>query len=90
MVTAQPASRFLRPHHTVSILNQLRLSRIKNEMLLAAKKGEIYHLWWHPHNFGTHPQESMAALQSIVVAYKSLAATYGFQSQSMNQVPWES
>ena len=89
-VQGQPASRFLRPHHSQSLLNSMRLQRIIQEMTHAAKSGDLYHLWWHPHNFGTHPQESMAALQTIVTAYKSLAATYGFQSQSMNQVPWES
>ena len=68
----------------------MRLQRIVQEMTHAAKNGAIYHLWWHPHNFGTHPQESMAALQTIVAAYQTLAATYGFQSQSMHQVPWES
>lgn len=87
MVTAQPASRFLRPHHSVSILNQLRLSRIKNEMLLAAKKGEIYHLWWHPHNFGDYPKQSMEALMEIAKWYVHLHQKYGFESVTMAALP---
>lgn len=87
MVTAQPASRFLRPHHSVSILNQLRLSRIKNEMLLAAKKGEIYHLWWHPHNFGDYPKQSMEALIEIAKWYIHLHQKYGFESVTMATLP---
>ena len=88
-VQGQPASRFLRPHHSQNPLNVIRLQRIIHEMTFAAQKGEIYHLWWHPHNFGTHPQESMAALQSIVAAYKKLADTYGYQSKSMHQLARE-
>lgn len=86
-VTAQPASRFLRPHHSVTLLNQLRLSRIKDEMLLAAKKGEIYHLWWHPHNFGDFPKQSMEALQEIAKCYVHLHQKYGFESVTMAALP---
>jgi len=82
----QPASRFLRPHHQVAILNTLRLQRIQSEMTYAAQHGEVYHLWWHPHNFGTYPQESMEALQVILATFKKLEATYGFQSKSMQQL----
>lgn len=83
IVTAQPASRFLRPHHSVGLLNSLRLNRIKSEMLAAAKRGEIYHLWWHPHNFGDHPKESMEALQEIAKWYSHLQAKFGFESVTM-------
>ena len=47
------ASRFLRPYsHNLAFLNGMRLNRIKREMIHAAQYNEIYHLWWHPHNFG--------------------------------------
>ena len=46
------------------IINSLRLNRIKNEIIQAAKAGEIYHLWWHPHNFGIDPEGAIKTLKS--------------------------
>ena len=85
-VTAQPASRFLRPHHRLSFLNSLRLQRIKNEMLQAAKQGEVYHLWWHPHNFGNHPEESMVVLHEIASWFTLLHEKYGMESVPMKDL----
>ncbi|HRZ33064.1 MAG TPA: polysaccharide deacetylase, partial [Flavobacterium sp.] len=85
-VTAQPASRFLRPHHRLSFLNSLRLQRIKNEMLQAAKQGEVYHLWWHPHNFGNHPTESMVVLHEIASWFTLLHEKYGMESVPMKDL----
>jgi hypothetical protein len=85
-VTAQPASRFLRPHHRLSFLNSLRLQRIKNEMLHAAKQGEVYHLWWHPHNFGNHPAESMVVLHEIALWFTILHEKYGMESVPMKDL----
>ena len=82
-VTAQPASRFLRPHHGFSVMNALRLQRIKNEMTAAAQQSKIYHLWWHPHNFGDHPEASMQALTEIASLYQVLNEEYVMQSVSM-------
>ena len=51
-----PSSRFLRPYNpSVEMLDFFRLKRIKNEMTYAAKNNQLYHLWWHPHNFGKIP-----------------------------------
>ena len=86
-VTAQPASRFLRPHHRFSIANTLRLQRIKNEMTIAAQQGKVYHLWWHPHNFGDYPEASMQALTEIALLYQVLNEQYGMQSVSMANLP---
>jgi len=86
LVTAQPASRFLRPHHRLSLLNSLRLQRIKNEMLQAAKLGEVYHLWWHPHNFGNHPAESMVVLHEIASWFTLLHEKYGMESVPMKDL----
>ncbi|MBT0813055.1 polysaccharide deacetylase family protein, partial [Litoribacter ruber] len=62
-----PASRFFRPNHPGrGILNHWRLSRIILEMTRAARFGETYHLWWHPHNFGHHPQQNLRDLEAIL------------------------
>jgi peptidoglycan/xylan/chitin deacetylase (PgdA/CDA1 family) len=79
----QPASRFLRPVETKTFLRKAKIGRIKEEMTLAAKKDEVYHLWWHPHNFGSYPEQSLWDLQDIVGHYKRLRLEYGFQSRNM-------
>ncbi len=79
----QKASRFLRPVEANSSLRALKLKRIKNEMTVAAKNGEIYHLWWHPHNFGDQPEESLLDLSILIAHFEHLKTTYGFQSLNM-------
>ncbi|EJF08476.1 polysaccharide deacetylase family protein [Pontibacter sp. BAB1700] len=82
-----PASRFLRPvDGKRDILNKLRLNRILSEMTVSAKRKECYHLWWHPHNFGSHPVRSMADLKIIIDHYKKLEQQYGMQSMSMRSI----
>lgn len=79
-----PASRFLRPYtHKERAIQQLKINRIKNEMLFAAKNNRNYHLWWHPHNFGYSLDENMNMLNDILTYYKALNVKYGFSSKSM-------
>jgi len=82
-VTAQPACRFLRPQQKGKLFNNLRLKRILNEMTYAARHGEIYHLWWHPHNFGNHPEASMITLNIILNHFQTLRETYGMTTKTM-------
>ncbi len=82
-----PASRILRPYSVSNpILNSQRLKRVKSEMEMAAKKGEIYHLWWHPHNFGSAPKESMKELDEIIQHFAKLRSDYGFRTLSMRSL----
>jgi peptidoglycan/xylan/chitin deacetylase (PgdA/CDA1 family) len=83
---SQKASRLLRPYSTNKLLNELKLKRIKSEMTFAAKNNEIYHLWWHPHNFGNNPDENIADLKEILNHYSGCNQKYGFQSVTMNEV----
>ncbi|MFA0477120.1 hypothetical protein AB4527_18585 [Vibrio breoganii] len=77
-------SRFLRPVFRSKILMYLHMRRIKSEMTHAAKNGEIYHLWWHPHNFGSEPEVALSFLEEIILHFKVLQDEYQFQSVSMN------
>ncbi|WP_439881749.1 polysaccharide deacetylase family protein [Pontibacter sp. MBLB2868] len=87
MPLSLPASRLLRPVHADNkFLNELRLSRVLKEMSVAAKKGECYHLWWHPHNFGDHPVQSMVDLTKILTYFKMLERKYGMVSMSMGEI----
>lgn len=82
-----PASRFLRPYSKkLSILDGLRLNRIKSGMTHAAKNNLTYHLWWHPHNFGDNHDENFAFLENILKHFQFLQKTYNFQSQTMTEL----
>lgn len=83
---AIPASRLLRPYRSNSILNRLRVERIKKELEFAAKNGLIYHLWWHPHNFGLLPNENLFVLKNILDFASELKNEYGLISQTMEDI----
>ena len=82
----QMASRFLRPVENSELLRKSKIARIFNEMELAARKKEIYHLWWHPHNFGDRPEESLVDLIKILEKYKSLHSKFGFQTFNIMEI----
>ena len=82
-----PSSRFLRPHSPkLAALEPLRLKRITDGMEKAAKEGKIYHLWWHPHNFGIYQEENMTMLWRILEAFLRLKESYGMESLSMKEI----
>jgi len=82
-----PSSRFLRPYSKkLKALEYLRLKRIKNSLTYAAKNGETYHLWWHPHNFGKNLIENLQFLEAILQHYQVLNQQYGFTSKSMKEI----
>ena len=79
-----PASRFLRPYcKAFSFLESLKVNRIKKSMTKAAKKGEVYHLWFHPHNFGKNLVENFKNLEQIYNHYSYLNKAYGFEASTM-------
>lgn len=78
------ASSFFRKYNTkLSFLEKFKVSHIKREMKYAAKKGQIYHLWWHPHNVGTNMEQCFAQLEEILSYYNRLQLQYGFESKNM-------
>lgn len=81
-----PSSRFLRPYSaTLGWLEPLRLRRVTAEMTHAAQNGLGYHLWWHPHNFGRHIAENLAALEKILKHFERLRNEYGMESLNMGE-----
>lgn len=82
-----PASRMLRPYmRKLRILEPLRLRRIKHEMIHAAKHHELYHLWWHPHNFGADMEVNLAFLEEVLKCYRTCHKQYGMQSFTMKEM----
>ena len=82
-----PSSRFLRPYSKkFRFFEQFKFLRIKNAMTYAAKKGLVYHLWWHPHNFGRNTIKNIYLLEKILNHYDFLNAKYKFESLTMNEL----
>lgn len=80
-------SRFLRPAGQFGELaDRLHYLRIVNAMRRAARRGALFHLWWHPHNFGGRLPENLAVLRSILEVHAELRQEYGFGSYSMRSV----
>ena len=83
-LTNIPASRFLRPYsRRLAIFEPLQLRRIKKAMTYAAMHGEVYHLWWHPHNFGRDTEKNIAFLTKILDHFKTLQEKYDMESVTM-------
>lgn len=79
------SSRFLRPYSKkLSFLESSKLKRIKKAMAKAAKKGELFHLWFHPHNFGQNTDENFKILEDIFQTYSKLNKEYSFTSNTMS------
>lgn len=82
-----PASRLYRPWKPdFKFQNRWKLKRIINEMTSAAKKGNYYHIWWHPHNFGNHPEQCLQELKVILNHFQYLKEKYGFRSMTMKEI----
>jgi peptidoglycan/xylan/chitin deacetylase (PgdA/CDA1 family) len=79
-------SRFLRPwSRRLRLLEPLRLRRMRREMTDAARRGLTYHLWWHPHNFGSCLEENLRVLESLLRHFAALRRQYGMQSLGMSE-----
>jgi len=79
------ASRYLRPG-SGGLLERLRRRRVRGEMTRAAHTGRIYHLWWHPENFGRSPERNLAALRDLLAHFHSLRTRWGMESLTMGEL----
>jgi peptidoglycan/xylan/chitin deacetylase (PgdA/CDA1 family) len=79
-----PASFFLRPwSDRLSAFDSIRINRIKNAMFQAAVEKKIFHLWWHPHNFGINLDKNIHVLEDILKYYQYLNSKFGMESVCM-------
>ena len=80
-----PASRMLRTtgQGLPEWFIRLQLLRVKSEMKHAAQRGQMYHLWWHPHNFGRNTEKNLAYLEDLLRFYAMLHGEYGMKSLAM-------
>jgi peptidoglycan/xylan/chitin deacetylase (PgdA/CDA1 family) len=81
------ASMFLRPYSTQRRgLEPVRLRRIAGGIRAAAKNRGIFHLWWHPHNFGKNISENIEFLRSVLKVFAEQRQVHGMQSLTMIDV----
>ena len=81
-----PASCFLRHTSKISPLEKLKLHRIKTQMKYAATHKKVFHIWWHPHNFGVDTEENLENLEEILRYYSYLKERYDFTSTNMKML----
>lgn len=80
------ASRWLRPYKSSeSGFDFLKIKRIKKQMEYAARKGKIFHLWFHPHDIGIHQELNFQMLENILLYYQKMQEKYGMKSLNMSE-----
>ena len=81
-----PSSRFLRPYkNNLARLDWLKLRRIKKQMNAAADHKKLFHLWFHPHNFGKNLKKNLLFLEKILIHYQYLREAKGFTCMTMSE-----
>jgi len=79
-----PSSRFLRPFsRRLAWADPLRKRRIESAIRHAARNGEIFHLWWHPHNFGANLPENLQFLRGLLECFAAMRTRHGIESLNM-------
>lgn len=82
-----PSSRFFRPWSRVlRVFEPLKVRRITKAMTHAAERGEVFHLWWHPHNFGIDQDENFRNLSQVLEHFAMLQKKYGMESLTMTEL----
>ena len=80
-------SRFLLPVPARSrVFARLCQRRTEACMTHAASTGHIFHLWWHPHNFGSHVDDNLAVLRTTMERYRALSEEQGMVSRTMGEI----
>lgn len=81
------SSRFFRPYsRQLAFLEPIRMHRIKRQMRHAARYHQVFHIWWHPHNFGTNVEKNFRNLIKLIRYYELLNKRYGMRSLNMGEV----
>lgn len=80
------SSRFLRPVMKPSFLASMMINRVERGLERAARAGKIYHLWWHPHNFGANTEENLDGLRRLLTVFSRCRDEWGTESLTMRDV----
>jgi peptidoglycan/xylan/chitin deacetylase (PgdA/CDA1 family) len=81
------ATCFLRPSsRRLAPLEGVRLRRLTRALREAARRRRLFHLWWHPHNFGANVEQNLAFLRELLDEFARCRETYGMESMTMAEV----
>ncbi len=79
-----PASLFLRPWSPkLAKFDNIRFKRISSMMNQAVAEDGIFHLWWHPHNFGVNIDGNLNFLEKVLIHFAKLRDENGMKSSPM-------
>jgi peptidoglycan/xylan/chitin deacetylase (PgdA/CDA1 family) len=85
-----PASRFFRPRaRRAQALERRKVARVCGELSRAARDGAVYHLWWHPHNFGVDRAEHLAQLDAVLDRFTRLREDGLMRARTMAELARE-
>lgn len=80
-------TRFFKPYKKkYKIIEKFKLWRYKLEMRRAAKRGEVYHMYWHPHNFGENTDINFKQMEKLLLYYSKMNRKHGMISLNMREV----
>lgn len=84
--TNVPASAFLRPcAGALRKFHPLHLRQIKRQLNRAALESKLFHLWWHPENFGVNLEENLDGLDRLLRYFSQLRDRHDMQSLTMRE-----
>ncbi len=79
-----PATFFMKPYSPRGKrFEHLRLRRLVQSIRHAAISKEVFHISWHPHNFGLHTDQNIAFLRRLLEAFCRYRDSHGMRSMSM-------
>jgi hypothetical protein len=84
---AVDASRYLRPFSpALRALEATHLKRIAAAMKNAAEEKQIFHLWWHPEDFASHPERNLDFLNRVLDVFDQCRRRHKMDSLAMGEV----
>jgi peptidoglycan/xylan/chitin deacetylase (PgdA/CDA1 family) len=63
--------------------------RTIRSLQVAAQKNGVFHLWFHPHNFGVQLQRNMDSLGIVLDEFEQLRKQHGMRSMNMQEAAAE-
>ena len=79
-------SRFFKPFRPkYKLLEGLKIKKYCYEMEFAARHGEIYHIYWHPHNFAENTEINFQQMRTLLSHYSQMRDKYGMRSFNMSE-----
>lgn len=81
-----PASLFLRFRKKNDFIHKLQIRRVKKEMRKSAKRGLVFHLWFHPHNLGLDVDNGINGLRQIFDFYSKMNEKHSYKSVNMREL----